>query len=285
MIKKIVTLSVIAILCCSAIAASTVRVGSYNLRMQQLDKGDNGWKVRRARVMQSIRDNEFDVFGLQELTDFVQDDLREDIGDIYDFAFFSPYSQDGVGTKAHGIAWRKDKFKLVEVHRFWPSDTPDSCCYNDFWPHNGKIAKFKRGAMCCILENMKGKRFVFMCCHAALNKEDNAKYAHVLIDREKMYNPEGYPSIFVGDLNTRPETESSQIWRSHWRDAAMCVKGTPVNTFNGFHLGWDYTKDGSRIDYIYVRGNVKVRKYFVNPKRYDGFYASDHYPIWADVKF
>lgn len=269
----------------NAASSNKVKVGSYNLRMQQMDKGDNAWAVRRARVMQSIRENDFDIFGVQEVTDFAQEDLRQDLGDTYDFVFFGPYSPDGIGTKAHGIIWRKDKFKLLECHKFWPSDTPDSCCFNDFWQHGDKLSKFKRGAMCCLFETAKGEKFIFMCSHAALSKEDNAKYAHVMIDREKLYNPNGYPSFFVGDLNTVPDSPSSVLWRTHWKDAALCVKGTPLNTFNSFRTDWDMAKDGRRIDFIYFRGNVKVKKYFCNTKLYDGFCASDHYPIGAVVKF
>lgn len=276
-----------ALLCLNAGAATKMRVGSYNLRMQQLDKGDNAWSVRRARVMKSIRDNGFDIFGVQEVADFAQNDLREDLGDTYEFLFTSPYSQDGIGNKAHGIAWRKDKFKLVEFHRFWPSDTPDSCCVNDLWTRNvkGKMktAKFKRGATCALFETKNGQRFIFMCSHAALGKEQNAQFAHVYIDREKMYNPEGYPSFFVGDLNTRPNTSSSELWRTYWKDAALCVKGEPTGTFNGFKPEKSMVGDPARIDFIYCRGKVKVRTYKCNTALYDGFCASDHYPIMADV--
>ena len=124
----------IAMACCllflfpqsEAMAAkpSKIRIGSYNLRMQQMDKGDNDWSVRRARVMKSIRENEFDIFGVQELTDWVQGQLVEDLGDTYGALFFSPYSQDGVGTKAQGILYNRKRFKVLEYHYFWMSDTP-----------------------------------------------------------------------------------------------------------------------------------------------------------------
>lgn len=281
MSKKIIVLVFAVLFPAVIFAGNNLRVGSYNLRMQQLDKGENDWSVRRARVMQSIRENGFDIFGVQELTDFAQDHLREDLGDTYEFVFFSPYSQDGKGTKAHGIAWRKDKIKLLECHRFWLSENPDSCSYNDFWQRDGKISKFKRGATCCLFETKSGKKFIFMCTHAALSPEDNAKYAHVLIDREKMYNPKGYPSFLVGDMNVREDAPSSELWRTYWDDAALCVEEKPAGTFNGFRLRSD--EERPRIDFIYCRGKVRIKDYFCNTKLYDGLFASDHYPIGADV--
>lgn len=285
MMKRIPSVLLAALLCCSIHAKEPIRVGSYNLRMQQLDKGENAWELRRPRVMQSIRDNNFDVVGLQELTDFAQEQLREDLGNVYDFVFFSPYSQDGKGSKAHGIAWKKGKYELLECHRFWPSDTPDSCCVNDIWVRKNKTSKFKRGAMCCLFRTTSGKKFIFICSHAALNKEMNGQFAHVMIDREKMYNPDGLPSFFVGDLNTAPDSPSSELWRSHWTDAALCMKGRPLNTFNAFKSERNMAEEGSRIDYIYFRGKAKFRKYFCNTSLYDGHCASDHYPIWADFLF
>lgn len=74
------------------------RLGSYNLRMGHLDTDeDNKWSVRRPRLMESIRRQAFDVAGLQEVNSLMQSDLEEEFGGIYNFWFFSPYSQDGVG--------------------------------------------------------------------------------------------------------------------------------------------------------------------------------------------
>lgn len=41
-------------------------------------------------------------------------------------------------------------------------------------------------------------KFCFINHHGILNREENLKYAHVLVDMEMKYNPEGYPSFLVG---------------------------------------------------------------------------------------
>lgn len=262
---------------------SGIRIGSYNLRMQQLDKGDNDWSVRRQRVMESIRENGFDIFGVQELTDSVQDDLREDLGDKYEFLFFSPYSQDGNGSRAQGIIYDKKRFKLLEYHYFWISDTPDTMSDNDHYS-DGSGRSYKRGAACATFKDrLSGRKFFFMNTHAALNREDHLKYAHVLVDMEKKYNPKGYPSFFVGDLNARPEHPSHRIFREHWSDSADMLPGR-LCTYNAFRTDSTAWDQGRQIDFIYYRNISDPAVYECNQKLYGGLCASDHFPILADFK-
>ena len=258
-----------------------VRIGSYNLRMQQLDKGDNAWEVRRARVMTSIRENDFDVFGVQELTDWVQAELLEDIGDTYAAVFFSPYSQDGVGDKAQGILYRKDRFKLLEYHYFWPADDPFVMTKNDHHVNN-PAKSYIRGGICALFKDKRsGKKFFFINTHSALNHEEHAKYAHVYVDMEKKFNPKGLPSFFVGDLNARPNHPSHEVFRAWWSDSAENLEPRPV-TFNGFKTDPSLWGNYSQIDFIYYRNIDAPEQFTCNQKMYDGLCASDHFPIWAD---
>ena len=40
-----------------------------------------------------------------------------------------------------------------------------------------------------------------------------------------------------------------------------------------------------RIDFIYYRGKgVTPLRYVCNDARYDGFFASDHFPVWVDFE-
>lgn len=90
-------------------------LGTYNLRMEHLDSGhDNCWAVRKPRLLASLRSAGFDVAGLQEVNSRMQRDLTEELGNEYSFWFFSPYSQNGEGDKAHGIMFRKSLFEILE---------------------------------------------------------------------------------------------------------------------------------------------------------------------------
>lgn len=285
-VTKYLLLILISLGCSLSVAGRpvSIRIGSYNLRMQQLDKGENDWSVRKSRVMQSIEDNAFDVFGLQELTEFAQDDLREALGKKYQFIFFSPYSQDGVGGRAQGIAFDRKRFKLVEYHYFWPSDTPEVMNVNDH--HAGHT--YKRGAACCVLADRKnhGKKIFVMNCHAPLGREDHFNSSHVYVDVEKKYNPDGLPSFFVGDFNARPDHPSTLYFQTYWKDSAITRGCADKSTFNSFSTdpsAWDV--ECRRIDYIYYRNIGDPVKYECNRTLYDALPASDHFPVWADFVY
>ena len=272
-----------------------VRVGSYNLRRAKLDdqSPDNNWQKREPRLIQSILDNEFDICGLQEVDSAEQESVPRMLverGVEYGSYFFGPYAEDGHGTKAHGVLWRKDRFKLVgEPHHFWLSDPPEKKQVNDTGP-KGKN-KFIRGAFCVILKDRSnGRKYLMMVTHAPLNKLQHNEAAHIIVEMEKKYNPKGWPSFFVGDLNTTERDDASAVYRSHWTDSYHFFdekpefRTGPEVTFNGWNLV-DPAANHNRIDFIYYRGKgVTPLRYCCNDARYDGFFASDHFPVWVDFE-
>lgn len=268
-----------------------VRIGSYNLRRAEIAEKnpENNWDRRKYRTVQSILSCNFDICGLQEV-DIIQQEnvlaMLESAGKPYDGFFFCPYADDGRGSKAHGIIWRKDRFILEgEPHRFWLSDPPQQKQVNDHGPNGQK--KYIRGASCATLRDIRdGRRYFIMATHAPLNKEDHAAAAHICADMERLYNPEGYPSFFVGDFNALETDASSAEYRKWWADvyhafdSAKELRTGPEGTFNGWRLGRTPTK---RIDFIYFRGaGVTPVSYRCDDTLYDGLLPSDHFPIYAD---
>ena len=258
---------------------ANLRVGTYNLRMQWLDKnGPNAWEHRHDKCVRSIRDNDFDVFGVQEVTDFAAAELSSDLRDTYAAIFFSPYRQDGSGNQRSGIFYKKKRFKLVDYHFFWISDTPFEMSEND---HCGDKV-YKRGGACAIFKDKQtGKKFCFINHHGILNPEENLRYAHVLVDMEEKFNPKGYPSFLVGDFNVRAEHPSHQVWRTHWHDSAETAgeRQCTMNSFCPYPAKWDKAR---HIDFIYYRNIAAPTGFMVNQTLYDGRCASDHFPVWAD---
>ncbi|MGN1234144.1 MAG: BACON domain-containing protein, partial [Candidatus Cryptobacteroides sp.] len=129
-------------------SSADIRVGSYNLRMSSLDDSDaqNKWSVRKNRLLTSIKENDFDIFGVQEVDLTTQKWLKDNLGSEYECWFFSPYAQSGTGDKAQGILFRKNKLSISDKHYFWASDTPETCSVND----TGDSGNFRRGGHCAI---------------------------------------------------------------------------------------------------------------------------------------
>ena len=261
----------------------TVRLGTYNLRMEQSDEAaDNKWAVRKDRLLTSIKENDFDIFGVQEVNTTMQNWAKTNLGTDYGIFFFSPYNQSGSGDKAQGILYRSKDFELVKKGFFWACSTPDAMTKNDV----GDSGSFYRGGCWVILKHKgSGVQLFFMNTHGCLNSQPNKDNAVYYSQIEKKYNTDGLPSFFVGDMNARPTYDAIATFKTWWKDLSETVpaakKTGPENTYNGFS-----SQQGKyRLDYIFGRGDgITPVEYCTNNKLYNGMYASDHFPVWADVK-
>ena len=275
---------------------TSVRIGTYNLRRAKLDRNSevNNWEVRLPRLVESFLLENMDICGVQEVDTEQQESLPallKERGLEYDSYFFSPYSEDGVGTKAHGILWKKDRFQADEPHFFWVSDPPETMQVNDHG--NGAIkGNFYRGGFCITLTDLKnnGARYFVMVTHAPLSQEEHAQNAHVYADIEKRFNPEHLPSFFIGDFNAKESDAASEFYRSYWVDSYRCFDNDsikrrgPAGTFNGWKPDKIKGPD-RRIDFVYFRGKkVQPLQYVCDDRLFNGHLASDHYPVYVDFR-
>ena len=133
-----------------------------------------------------------------------------------------------------------------------------------------------------------GKKLFVMVTHAPLNKEMHAENAHIYVEMEKRYNPDGCPSFFLGDFNARETDACSAVYRSWWTDSYHAFDANPGlrlgpdGTFNGWNLHAVPAMD-RRIDFIYYRGkDITPLSYLSDATRYAGLYPSDHFPVRVD---
>lgn len=262
-----------------------IRIGTYNLWRSDIGKDEYAWDVRKHILARSVVDNAFDVFAAEEVDTTMFRELPalvKKAGGRYEWLTFSPYDPDGKGSmKAQAIVFRSDRFKVLEFHHFWCSETPDRMSTG--WDEG----KFKRGACCAILrEKGSGRKIFVMASHFPLGKEARLHFAPIVIERAMQYNPEGLPSFFIGDLNTRENRPESEILRTYWTDAFRTVPAQrrvgPAGSFNNHNVGADMQK-APRIDFVYYRGEgISPERYVTNDAKYDGIYPSDHCPVYVD---
>ena len=259
-----------------------VRVGNFNVRVSSTADGENAWAYRKTKVIQAVKDCDFDFWGINEGSNDIQTYLTEQLKDSYNIKYFSPYSQDGKGNKAQGLAYKKS-YTLSDWHYFWLSDNPDVMSQNDIT----STSKYNRGGCCGVLtHNDTGIKVFVMVTHGALNDATRDAFAKLYVDMEKKYNPKGYPSFFVGDMNASPDCAATNVYRQHWKDVYLEVGASnitgPLATYNGFNLSANLNNATIRIDYIYYRNALPVN-YVCFDKKYEGLYPSDHFPIYSDM--
>lgn len=271
-----------------AAAELPLRAGSYNLRFANLDRNseENNWTLREPRLLQSFLACDMDLCGVQEIGLEEQESLPRELaakGLSYDTFFFDPYSDDGKGTRAHGLLWKKDRFALKgEPHFFWLSNPPELRQSNDTVP--AWKANYTRGGFCLTLQEKGGREVFVMVTHAPLNKEQHAQNAHIYAQMEARFNPRGLPSFFLGDFNASEADACSAVHRSYWKDVFLALPAEkrvgPEGTFNAWQ--WEVPSEEHRIDFIYYRGEgVEPVSYRCDNTLYGG-YPSDHFPVYAD---
>jgi endonuclease/exonuclease/phosphatase family metal-dependent hydrolase len=105
-----------------------------------------------------------------------------------------------------------------------------------------------------------------------------------------MMNPEDKVVIFVGDMNSRPESPYSQIIRTHFTNTRDISITEPIGTgtMNGAEVRT--TPLTKTIDYIYIRGNqlqykIKEHKVYLDQYKVGDklLYPSDHCPVGAKI--
>lgn len=264
-----------------------LNLATFNVRYQTpKDTGVRNWDARKSACVACIRDERFDVVGLQEVREQQQQDLREMMPE-YAFEFVG--RDNGTKGEAVGIAYRKDRLKALESGRFWLSPTPETPSNAMAWggPERHRVAIWIK------FEDLKTKkRFYYLSTHLEVNgqnKNVRSESASLIISKEQEINKEGLPFFVVGDLNpTNQEEEVLVKLRGYFIDSYHKASddGTrygPTGTYNGFNPDADLSSPNKKGDYIFGKGKYTLNRYEAVTKKYDGQYPSDHLAVVVNI--
>ena len=283
--------------------STEINVGTYNVwgnkqRNTQYRKNktiqERLWENSRDIVAQMIVDADWDIFGVQEGGSLVRKELPELVkqkGGKYEWWFQRPdpsipESEDT--NLANGMVWRKDRFKVTNKQVFWLSPTPDTP--SKAWDEKVRHWRFVMSAT--VKDKKSGLEFIFMVTHCPLMPSNCEKSAHLIIEREKLLNPNNKVVILVGDMNSKAHQPYTQIIRTHFTDTRDIAENKlkAVGTANGSEPSTSAPSPYKTIDYIYIRGNklkYKVKEHKVYLDKYKVgdklLYPSDHCPVGAKI--
>ncbi|NLX65528.1 MAG: endonuclease/exonuclease/phosphatase family protein [Bacteroidales bacterium] len=256
-------------------AIAEFKMASYNIRCDvQADvKSGNAWDLRKKPLTDLIINHHFDMVGVQEPYGNQIEDLQNLLTD-YDYVS-APYA-----TKSFlAIFYKKNLFDLLENDMFWLSETPDvkSMGWDADEYRIVHWAKFRH----------KESEKEFYCFNSHFYwKKVTARQNSGPLTAQKIKEIAGdYPVVFVGDLNSQPETSQIQSLKVLLNDAFDVTESPrkgPENTNlgGGVFQGNPY----NRIDYIFVSKNIKVVDYTSYEDKYgDAQYPSDHLAISSNI--
>jgi endonuclease/exonuclease/phosphatase family metal-dependent hydrolase len=255
------------------LAAQSLRVMSFNVRVPVAADGPNRWEARRDLMVRTIREEHPDVMGTQELHQEQGDYI---VSKLPQYTWFGIDRRGGHSDEHMGVFYRKDKLVLKDSGNFWLSDTPDvpgSISWGHPLPRMVTWALFE--------DKANGRTFYYYNTHLPYRDEDEparVKGATEIVGRLAKL-PSNAPFILTGDLNSDasgPTYATIAKVLTDSRAVAPKVEG-PEKTFHNFTGA-----PTQRIDFIFERG-FKPTYFATVTTQQDGRYPSDHFPVVTDL--
>jgi endonuclease/exonuclease/phosphatase family metal-dependent hydrolase len=255
-----------------------LRVMTFNVRYNEPRDGVNAWPNRKQKVADVIRFHKGDLVGVQEAQIGQLEDLEKLLPD---FAWCGVGRTDGKQDgEFSAVLYRKQRFKLLECKTFWLSETPEtpgSKGWDAAYPRIVTSAKFRD-------ERSKKTFFHFNTHFDHVGVKARFESAKMIIGRIRNASS-GTQSILTGDLNVKEDTEAYKTLVS----ADSGLKDARYTSENG-HFGGNSTfnafkemQPGNKIDYIFVTPGIRVFEHGILSDNWDGFWASDHLPVLAEI--
>lgn len=263
-------------------AGNTLKVMSYNIRYDNPEDGTNQWKNRKDFAANLIRFYDADIFGAQEV-------LHHQLTDLSDR--LPGYAHVGVGRedgKTKGeyapIFYKSDRFDLLKSGNFWLAEDINAV------GKKGWDAACERVATWAILRDKQtGKEFFFLNTHLDhMGKVARHEGASLVLEQSKQLAG-NLPVIVTGDFNAIPSDEPIQVLTTasdprhltHSREIAAFKYG-PEWTFHDFgKIPFD---NRVWIDYIFVKGDIRVLNHGVLTDTLNQLYPSDHCPVISTLE-
>lgn len=280
-----ITLFLIAMAISSSFS-QTLKVMSYNLRLDTPDDGVNQWPKRTDKVVALITKYNPDIIGVQEALHHQLQDLMKKL---------PGYSYCGVGRddgKEKGeysaILFRNSRFGLLDTKTHWLSETmnvPGSKSWDAAITRVFTTARF--------FDRETKKEFVMVNTHFDhIGKV--ARAASSMMIKAYLAGMEGanidnvsekieIPTIVSGDFNSEPTEEPYLNMVDEKTKDIILYDSRPATstagTYCGFKVGGILCKT---IDFIFHTKEWVARNYQVITDNDGTYYPSDHLPVLVD---
>ena len=246
----------------------------------KLDTGDHRWYKRADYYLQNIAAEQPDIFGAQEVQPGQYEFLTEHLvgyGSIVEY-------RDNKGSRSEScpIFYNEARFTLKEEESgiFWLSETPDKMSIS--WKEKGE---YRIATVAVLEDSVTGETIAAFNSHPDWEPEDARKEEiKVIAAKAAAMIEKGYKVIVFGDLN-------SDIHTAAGADSLASLEEVLDNAINIKHTDYGYTFNGydidphEELDYFYLSEGTHVEELKKLDKTYDGVFASDHFPIYAKIKF
>lgn len=249
-------------------AETAMKLVTFNIRGDFGCDGENNFCFRKPLILKKLADEQPDIIGFQEVMPHVAAWLRENLTEYGVVGCGREKKLDGEQAT---VAFRKDKYNLIEMRTFWLSETP----YVPASRYASQSICPRTATELVLMEYATGK--VFRVVNTHLDHEGaqarRLGLAQILshIQQAKLFADA--PVILMGDFNAPPEGEELKVF-DDFPGYVNATAGVGV-TYHGF----DEDDPPEYIDYIYLKGAVHSLGMEKWMDVENGVYLSDHYPV------
>ena len=260
--------------------AAPIFVLDQNIRYAN-DEGGNFVVDRAPRFKKLAQEYLPDIIALQE-----DNKLWASITDKY---FLDNYGVSGMfstgpelkGGNRQAIYFDKDRFEMVEEGAVWLCDTPGE--------YGTKFEDSKSIRQCTwvLLKDNFTEQNLFICnVHLdTAGDEVRDRQLAVLLEHLKGYM-EQYPAIFLGDFNSKPESNVYATVTGFMSDPHITAttKLSDMEITCDKYGTWDWETEAKRIDFLFYNDFLVADTYCVMTDQYGG-YISDHFGVTTQYSF
>ncbi len=253
--------------------ATTLKIMSFNLRVDSAGDGINSFTNRFHRVVEVLEKEKPDLVGFQEVTDGMRARLRDHL---------PGYTVQGCGRGKdyHGesmlIAYRKDAVELISLENIWLSPTPH-VPGSTFGGDQSGCPRMFTAAL--VKHDEVTQPFYFINTHLDHVGKDARYLGAMQLCQYVSSRREHF--VLTGDFNATPDTREIRLITS-----ALANRGTVDCTAElgpTFHnFGRLAPEQQIKIDYIFTDARC-VSSYIVEDIPVEGQYYSDHHAVCAHV--
>ena len=250
-----------------------MKIVSFNIRCDYGQDGANNFEFRKDLIVNTIRREQPDMIGFQEVLPHVRTMLEESLPE---------YLFVGCGRGVHfddesmTVALKKDTVELLMLDVFWLSDTPKK-------PGSRFEEQSNCPRMCThALLHLKGDDRPFHLYNTHLDhissKARQMGLGAVLKRIREDQADWACPAILMGDFNAEPGSDEIDLMDG--MPEMVCVSQGLPGTFHDFGR----LEEPMKIDYIYAMG-MESEGCRLWTDREGEVFLSDHYPVEAVCRF
>lgn len=259
--------------------SQSLKLMTYNIRLDVESDGENKWSNRKDYFTSQMQFYEPDIFGVQE----AKPNQVADIASVLSQYVYVGIGREGVEKgESSAIYFKKERFKVLENSTFWLSETPNVIS-------KGWDAAFNRVCTFALFKDLKTKKtfWVFNTHLDHIGELARTNGIRLILSKIAALNTQNYTVFFMGDFNSKPTDERILSLNKEMNDCRKVSEENPfgpAGTFNGFKHNETVNE---LIDYVFIskNSNFKVKKFAVLSDSKDLKYPSDHLPVYIEVSY